>query len=117
MKESSVLIDLQTTLERLDHARQVLELSITFPRAPEAFPEGSHRLAAFTASRLARDERRYELEIQAIKLTLRLFGFKQHEMAEGLKTIDVGSILVKAVKKPDGTFDTQTFSEREEENQ
>lgn len=72
-------------------------------------------MAAFMAIRIARDERRYELEIQAIKLTLRLYGFRQNELAEGLQTLDTSSILVKAIKRPDGTFDLLTFADRERE--
>lgn len=115
MTEPSVLIDLQTTRERLDQAKQVLELSTTFPRKPEAFPEGSHGVAAFMAIRIARDERRYALEIQAIKLTLRVYGLRQNELAEGLQKLDIGSILVKAIKRPDGTFDLLNFADRERE--
>lgn len=112
MSESNVLLNLQTTWENLDHARQVLMLSTSFPRDRKAFPDNSLRLAAFMASRIARDERRYALEIEAIRVTLRVHGFKQSEMAEALPTIAIDDLLVKVIRHADGRFETQTFAER-----
>lgn len=112
MSESTVLLNLKTTLERLDTARQVLELSTTFPRERSAFPDDSLAFAAFTASRIARDERRYEPEIGALKATLIALGVKQHELVEALRNLDLQEVLVKVTQYSDGRLETKTFAEQ-----
>lgn len=112
VSELNVLLNLETTHERLDHARQVLHASTTFPRHREAFPDNSLEMAAFMASRIARDERRYEPEINALKITLIALGLKQHELVEALRNMDLKDVLVEIIQHPDGRLETMTFEEK-----